>query len=97
METSIHAIDCNNLLIIFATIATAGIVCSKASDLIKVPDVVLFLIVGIFLGPSVLDMIDISQLKTLLILLHVVFLPLRRYPAIKGIKTLRLSEYNGKS
>ena len=63
METSIHAIDCNNLLIIFATIATAGIVCSKASDLIKIPDVVLFLIVGIFLGPSVLGMIDISQFQ----------------------------------
>lgn len=63
METSIHAIACNNLLILFATIAITGIVCSKVSELIKIPDVVLFLIVGIFMGPSVLNMIDISQFQ----------------------------------
>lgn len=63
METSIHAIACNKLLILFATIAITGIICSKGSELINVPDVVLFLIVGIFLGPSVLNIIDITQFQ----------------------------------
>ena len=49
METSIHAIACNNLLILFATIAITGIICSKRIELINIPDVVLFLIVGILL------------------------------------------------
>lgn len=70
METSIHEIACNQILIIFATIAITGIICSKGSELVNIPDVVLFLIVGILLGPSVLDMIDISkfQLENQLIL-----------------------------
>lgn len=63
METSIHAIACNKLLILFATIAITGIICSKGSELINIPDVVLFLIVGIFLGPSVLKVIDITQFQ----------------------------------
>ena len=63
METSIHAISCNKLLILFATIAITGIICSKGSELINIPDVVLFLIVGILLGPSVLKVIDISQFQ----------------------------------
>ncbi|MEG0050589.1 MAG: cation:proton antiporter [Terrisporobacter sp.] len=63
METSIHTIACNNLLILFATIAITGIICSKASELMRIPDVVLFLVVGIFLGPSVLNMVDIGQFQ----------------------------------
>ena len=63
METSIHAIACNKLLILFATIAITGIICSKGSELINIPDVVLFLIVGIFLGPSMLNIVDISQFQ----------------------------------
>ena len=35
-------IACNNLLILFAVIAMTGIVCSKFSDILRVPDVVLF-------------------------------------------------------
>lgn len=63
METSIHAIASNKLLILFATIAITGIICSKGSELINIPDVVLFLIVGIFLGPSVLKVIDITEFQ----------------------------------
>ena len=63
METSIHAIACNKLLILFATIAITGIICSKGSELINIQEVVLFLIVGILLGPSVLKVIDISQFQ----------------------------------
>ncbi len=61
MESSIHAIACNNLLIIFAVVAMTGIICSKISEMIRVPDVVLFLLAGIFIGPSVFKFIDISQ------------------------------------
>ena len=61
MESSIHSIACNNLLILFAVVTMTGIICSKLSDILKVPDVVLFLIAGIFIGPSVLKFIDISQ------------------------------------
>lgn len=61
METSIHTIACNNLLIIFAIVALTGIVCSKLSERIKIPDVVLFLIAGMILGPSFLKFVDISQ------------------------------------
>ena len=39
MESSIHTIACNNLLILFAVIAMTGIVCSKLSDILRVPDV----------------------------------------------------------
>lgn len=60
MESSIHTIACNNLLIIFAMVALTGIVCSKISEMIKIPDVVLFLLAGILIGPSVLKFIDIS-------------------------------------
>lgn len=51
MESSIHTIACNNLLILFAVVTMTGIICSKLSDILKVPDVVLFLIAGIFIGP----------------------------------------------
>lgn len=61
MESSIHAIACNNLLIIFAVVAMTGIICSKISEMIRVPDVVLFLLAGIFIGPSFFKFIDISQ------------------------------------
>ena len=60
MESSIHTIACNNLLILFAVVTMTGIICSKLSDILKVPDVVLFLIAGIFIGPSVLILVNIK-------------------------------------
>ena len=70
METSIHTIASNNLLILFSIVAMTGIVCSKLSEKINIPDVVLFLIAGIFIGPSVFKFIDISsyQIENQLIL-----------------------------
>lgn len=70
MESSIQTIASNNLLIIFAIVAITGIVCSKLSEKINIPDVVLFLIAGIFIGPSVFKFIDISsyQIENQLIL-----------------------------
>ena len=61
MESSIQTIASNNLLIIFAIVVTTGIICSKLSEILKLPDVVLFLIAGIIVGPSVFKFIDISQ------------------------------------
>ncbi|RDY23507.1 sodium:proton antiporter [Romboutsia maritimum] len=61
MESSIHTIACNNLLIIFAIVSMTGIICSKLSEIMKVPDVVLFLVVGILIGPSIMKFINISQ------------------------------------
>lgn len=70
MESSIQTIASNNLLIIFAIVAITGIVCSKISEIINIPDVVLFLIAGILIGPSFLKFIDVSsyQIENQLIL-----------------------------
>lgn len=61
MESSIQTIASNTLLVIFAVVAITGIICSKVSEILKIPDVVLFLIAGIFIGPSLFNFIDISQ------------------------------------
>lgn len=61
MESSIQTIASNSLLVIFALVVMTGIICSKISEIIKIPDVVLFLIAGIILGPAILNFIDISQ------------------------------------
>lgn len=70
METSIHTIASNNLLVLFAIVAITGILCSKLSERINIPDVVLFLIAGIIIGPSFFQFIDISsyQIENQLIL-----------------------------
>ena len=56
MEESIQTIQSNTLLIIFAVVALTGI-----SDILKIPDIVLYLIAGIIIGPSVLEFINTSN------------------------------------
>ena len=70
MESSILTIQCNTLLIIFGVVAMTGIICSKLSELLKIPDIVLFLIAGIIIGPCGLNFVDISsyQIENQLIL-----------------------------
>lgn len=63
MEDSIQIIASNNLLITFSIIAMTGIICSKLSESLKIPDVVLFLLAGILLGPYFLEMIDLSYFE----------------------------------
>ena len=63
MEDSIQILASNNLLITFSIIAMTGIVCSKLSESLKIPDVVLFLLAGILLGPYFLEMIDLSYFE----------------------------------
>lgn len=60
MENTAEAIATNNLLLIFAVVAITGIVLGKISEIIKVPDVILYLIAGIIIGPSLLDLISID-------------------------------------
>ena len=54
MENTIEAIATNNLIFIFAIIATTGIVLGRLSEVLKIPDVILYLIAGIIIGPSML-------------------------------------------
>lgn len=61
MENTVEAIATNNLLLIFAAIAITGIVLGKVSEIIKVPDVILYLIAGIIIGPAVLNLISIES------------------------------------
>lgn len=61
MENTVEAIATNNLLLIFAVIAITGIVLGRLSEIIKVPDVILYLIAGIIIGPSLLNFISIDS------------------------------------
>ncbi|MGL5329318.1 MAG: cation:proton antiporter [Peptostreptococcaceae bacterium] len=61
MENTVEAIATNNLLLIFAAIAITGIVLGKLSEIIKIPDVILYLIAGIIIGPAVLNLISIES------------------------------------
>lgn len=53
------------ILMTFAILFVAGIVVGKIADLIKVPDVVLFLLVGILIGPPGLNLINVPADSTL--------------------------------
>jgi potassium/hydrogen antiporter len=61
MENTVAAIGANNLLFIFSTIAITGIVLGKISEKVKLPDVVLYLIAGIVIGPAFLNLISIES------------------------------------
>lgn len=61
MENTVEAIATNNLLLIFAAIAITGIVLGRLSEIIKIPDVILYLIAGIIIGPSLLNLISIDS------------------------------------
>ena len=58
METMSTVLETNKLLAIFAIIIIIGITVGKISEIIKVPDVVLYLIVGILIGPSILNIVN---------------------------------------
>lgn len=51
----------NNLMRIFAIIIFLGIVLTRVSKRVNIPDVVLYIAAGIIVGPSVLNMIDFSE------------------------------------
>ena len=60
VENTVEAIATNNLLLIFAAIAITGIVLGKLSEIIKLPDVILYLLAGIIIGPSLLNLISVQ-------------------------------------
>jgi NhaP-type Na+/H+ or K+/H+ antiporter len=61
MESTSAAIATSNLLLIFSAIAITGIVCGKLSEKVNLPDVVLFLIAGIIMGPAFLNLVSIES------------------------------------
>lgn len=57
METTAEVLTTGNLLTLVAIIIFAGALSSKLASLVKLPDVVLFIISGAVLGPSVFNVI----------------------------------------
>lgn len=53
--------EVTNLLELFALVIVAGVVFTKLSKMFKIPDVVMFIIAGILLGPAVLNLINIES------------------------------------
>jgi len=52
--------DTSVLLVVPALILFVGVVASKISKLIKVPDIVVFLFAGVLIGPAVLNWVNVS-------------------------------------
>ncbi|SHH79083.1 cation:proton antiporter [Clostridium grantii] len=61
---STTAQDANNILEFLAIILLAGVIFSKISKLIKLPDVVLYIIAGIIIGPNLLNLVNIDTYPT---------------------------------
>jgi len=53
-----------NLMTLLAILIFTGVICVKLSQIIPIPDVVLFIFAGIFLGPSFLNILDFEQYTT---------------------------------
>lgn len=61
MEGSVEAIATNNLMLIFTIIVVTGIALGRVSEILKIPDVILYLIAGIFIGPAFLNILSIGS------------------------------------
>ena len=71
MESSVTVETAKHLLLAFGTILSVGTVCGFLSQKIKIPDVAIFLVVGILLGPAVTGLVNIraeSALNQIIIL-----------------------------
>ena len=51
----------NQLMELVGLIIVAGLIFGKISEIIKMPDVVLYILAGIILGPSLLNWINIDK------------------------------------
>jgi len=60
MEPSASIESAKHVMLVFGIILAAGALSGLLAQKLKVPDVVMFLLIGIVLGPEVLPMIDIS-------------------------------------
>lgn len=54
----------NQIMLIFAIVLLGGVVFAKVSDIIHLPDIVLYIFAGILLGPSMLNFINLSNFST---------------------------------
>lgn len=61
MEGTTVTLMSDYLLEIIAIMLVVGVILSKLSDLIKIPDVVLFILGGILLGPQVLGWVSVEK------------------------------------
>ncbi|MEG0856874.1 MAG: sodium:proton antiporter [Terrisporobacter sp.] len=61
MGSTVETIAANNLILIFSTIGITGIVLGRVSEILKIPDVILYLIAGIVIGPAVLNILSIQS------------------------------------
>ncbi|WP_455538538.1 cation:proton antiporter [Terrisporobacter sp.] len=60
MESSAQAIATNSLILIVTIVVVTGIMLGRVSEIIKVPDVILYLIAGILIGPAFLNVLSIE-------------------------------------
>ncbi|MGL5255413.1 MAG: cation:proton antiporter [Proteocatella sp.] len=60
MESSVIQ-SANQLMQLIGLVILSGLIFGKMSELIKMPDVVLYILAGIILGPYVLDWINVSK------------------------------------
>ncbi|ENJ9654757.1 sodium:proton antiporter [Clostridium botulinum] len=60
METNV-ILSANNILRLIALVILAGVVFGKISRRVNLPDVVLFIVAGVILGPEVLNLINIDS------------------------------------
>lgn len=65
MENTPAVIRAEDTLLIIGIILAAGAICGFIAQKLRVPDIVLFLLVGIVLGPAVSGVIDIPATSTL--------------------------------
>ena len=65
MESSASLELAKHALLMFGTILAVGTLSGLIARLARIPDVVVFLLVGMLLGPSVLDLVDIKADSTI--------------------------------
>ncbi|HWR71818.1 MAG TPA: cation:proton antiporter, partial [Nitrospirota bacterium] len=65
MEPSASIATAKHVLFVFGIIVAAGALSGFVAQRLRVPDVVIFLLAGILLGPEVLPVIDITAASTL--------------------------------
>ena len=60
METQ-SMIMTSEILVMFVILVITAMIFAKISDFLKVPDVVLYLLAGIIIGPSILNLVSVDQ------------------------------------
>ncbi|MEG0430836.1 MAG: sodium:proton antiporter [Anaerovoracaceae bacterium] len=61
MGENVAIVATNNLLLIFSIIIITGIALGKLSEILKIPDVILYLMAGVLIGPAFLNILSIAD------------------------------------